>query len=80
MALIDNHALLDLPDESEPAFDWGEIEAEAAMQVRPPLLLLKEAMHVVYFNQLLGAVCTQKLVKLLFFSRFQPFCEFVTLG
>ena len=46
MALIDNHALLDLPDESEPAFDWGEIEAEAAMQVRPPLLLLKEAMQV----------------------------------
>ena len=26
-----------------------------------------------YFNQFLGAACTQKLVKILFFSRFQAF-------
>ena len=30
---------------------------------------------VVYFNQLLGAARTQKLVELLFFSRFQAFCS-----
>ena len=30
-------------------------------------------LYVVYFSQLLGAARTQKLVKLLFFSRFQPF-------
>ena len=30
-------------------------------------------MYVVYFDQLSGAVRTQKLVELLFFSRFQPF-------
>ena len=32
-----------------------------------------QSMFVVYFEQLLGAVHTQKLVKLLFFSCFQPF-------
>ena len=31
---------------------------------------------VVYFDQILGAACTQKHVQLLFFSRFQPFLFF----
>ena len=32
-----------------------------------------QCLCVLYFDQLSGAVCTQKLVKLLFLSRFQPF-------
>ena len=32
-----------------------------------------KAVFVVYFDQLLGAARTQKLVKILFFRRFQPF-------
>ena len=34
-------------------------------------LVKRDPPSVVYFDQLLGAVRTQKLVKLLFFSRFQ---------
>ena len=33
---------------------------------------------VVYLDQLSGAARTQKLVEILFFSRFQPFCSFQT--
>ena len=33
---------------------------------------------VVYFEQLLGAACTQKLEETFFCSRFQPFCLFQT--
>ena len=36
-------------------------------------------MSVVYFDQLLGAAHTQKLVELLFISHFQPFLFILTL-
>ena len=34
-----------------------------------------QLMGVVYFNQLLGAVCTRKLVELLFSAVFNLFCS-----
>ena len=38
-----------------------------------------ENSSVVYFDQLLGAVGTQKLVEILFFRRFQPFFFFLNI-
>ena len=42
------------------------------------LLLWLRRASVVYFNQLLSATCTQKLVKLLFSVVFNLFCSFQT--
>ena len=40
---------------------------------------LPDIQFVVYFEQILGAVRTQKLVEILFFSRFQPFLFFLNI-
>ena len=50
--------------------------------VSPPFCWLRvrlQVITVVYFDQLLGAVCTQKLVGTLFFSHFQLFFFFSNL-
>ena len=51
--------------------EWLEAIPKRVPQMGPP--------YVVYFDQLSGAACTRKLVKILLFSRFQPFFFFLNI-